>query len=518
MAVMTSMNFEVVMPPIGSDGVVIIDNIHAIRAAVVFRGAAGVLAEQDWDVPGVYVLVGRVADTGEWQAYVGKTSKLLTRIKQHDNADFDWCRALLVKRDTLDGFNTAETGCLEGLLYDRLEQAHDVLLVNRHRPRDDSLPPRKREALSALVSPVERVLFLIGYDLSVEQRSGRSPLDDPLEEETGASTPTVRPGRGVRKVKLLDLVSSGWLPSGTILVSRFKQNTPEQFAGDGKVEVEPDGKLTVPGRGSGYSPSRAQYVSLQHSEDERKLSGGWYLWQLDGSSDRLSDVRFRYLAELWTQNDPTPREHLAFYWQAVWCRPISNFLDDVTPREEWDTPSAGWRAAHPDEAQTVKKWHQWLSDWSGQAAMPPATLSAGDNDEPGSVVLDREYWVTVASTPEIVALMDELLSLIQETDASASLNYQRRHVGLISNGRSTLYVCFSPAKDRLRMSIRLPQDARYDSLLEGAGLGHKYSGRYGYQITGLRPGLPEQIRSVLAEMCGDAYRLYKEMGGRWPGT
>ena len=517
MAVVTSMNFEIVMPPIGSDGVVIIDNIHAIRAAVVFRGAAGVLAEQDWDVPGVYVLVGRVADTGEWQAYVGKTSKLLTRIKQHDNADFDWCRALLVKRDTLDGFNTAETGCLEGLLYDRLEQAHDVLLVNRHRPRDDSLPPRKREALSALVSPVERVLFLIGYDLSVEQRSGRSPLDHSPEQADAASPQTAKPGRGAKKVKLLDLVSAGYLSPGTTLISTFKQWTPEKFTGDGKAEVASDGTLTVPGVGSGYSPSKAQYVSLRHSEDERKIYTSWYHWQLDGSSDRLSDVRFRYLADMWAQSDPIRREHLQFYWESVWnremIRPKYIVEGEGTNHEDWKTPSPKWCSAHPDEAQTVKEWHQWLSDWSGQAAMPPETLSAGDNDEPGSVVPDREYWVTVASTPEIVTLMDELLFLIQEADASASLNYQRQHIGLKSNGRSTLYVHFNPTKNRLRMSIRLPQDAKYDSLLEGAGLGHKYSARHGYQTTGLRPGMSTQIRSVLTDMFRDAYRLYQETGG-----
>lgn len=153
----------------------------------------------------------------------------------------------------------------------------------------------------------------------------------------------------------------------------------------------------------------------------------------------------------------------------------------------------------------------------------PISSSPSDHEQPeagedasAEVVHDREYWETIFSTPEIMAQVDDLLSMIQEADPSASLNYQKTHIGLMRGSRRSLDVMFGPKKGRLGLSLRLRQTEEYNSLLDGVDLQHKYDSLYGYQINELPPEISDRTRSVLTCLFRDGYELYKVLGGRWP--
>jgi hypothetical protein len=86
---------------------------HAIRVAYIARRDANRLPEAEWCDPGIYVLV---ADDGSHSVYVGKSVDLRSRVMQHKQKNAQvpgWARAVLIKRDTTNGFTSADVGYLE---------------------------------------------------------------------------------------------------------------------------------------------------------------------------------------------------------------------------------------------------------------------------------------------------------------------------------------------------------------------------------------------------------------------
>ncbi|WP_324276375.1 hypothetical protein [Blastococcus brunescens] len=155
---------SVLLPEDAGAPALIYDTTAALAMAVVDRGAVAELTG-DWDVPGVYVLLDRHDAEGTWGCYVGKApGGVRTRLAQHLRSRDHWCRALLIRRDTTFGFNSAHVGWLEGRLYDLLDAAADTHLHNGNRPSDETLPPYERAALESIVPPIRRVLRLLGYD------------------------------------------------------------------------------------------------------------------------------------------------------------------------------------------------------------------------------------------------------------------------------------------------------------------------------------------------------------------
>lgn len=140
------------------------DEHAALCMAVVDRALVRVLGEP-WDSPGVYVLLDRHDSAGRWGVYVGQApAGIKTRLGDHVRNKDHWYRALLIRRDTTRGFNSAQVGWLEGRLYDLFKAAEDAELHNDRRPSDDTLPPYDREMLEAVVLPVRRILQLLGHD------------------------------------------------------------------------------------------------------------------------------------------------------------------------------------------------------------------------------------------------------------------------------------------------------------------------------------------------------------------
>jgi len=133
--------------------------------------------------------------------------------------------------------------------------------------------------------------------------------------------------------------------------------------------------------------------------------------------------------------------------------------------------------------------------------------AAGEDEESG-IVADREYWEK-ASRPEMMALMDDLLSLIHETDPSVGLNYNQQYVGLMTESRATNYVTFVPKKNQVNVAIKLPQTDTHDSEIEETGLKvNRYDKRYRQYWLVAQPGMSDHTRQMMRNLFREACRRY----------
>lgn len=135
-----SLPLTVLVPESGTGPIEVYDQHAALKMAVVERRQVGLLGA-DWDLPGVYVLLDRHGADSSWGVYVGKApagvkSRLGGHVRQRDH----WYRALLVRRDTTFGFNSAQAAYLEGRLYDVLHNAEEAVLHNGNAPATRPCP------------------------------------------------------------------------------------------------------------------------------------------------------------------------------------------------------------------------------------------------------------------------------------------------------------------------------------------------------------------------------------------
>lgn len=132
---------------------------------------------------------------------------------------------------------------------------------------------------------------------------------------------------------------------------------------------------------------------------------------------------------------------------------------------------------------------------------------AGDDEDSG-IVADREYWEK-ASNPASMALMDELLTLVHQTDPSVRLNYNQQYVGLMNDRRATNYVSFVPKRKQLNVEIKLPRTDAYDSLIDDSELRlNRYDRTYGQYKVVVEREASEESRQLLQELFRDAYNHY----------
>jgi len=245
---------------------------HALRVAYVARRDVLRLPATDWDVPGVYVLV---SDDGSGNVYVGKSTALRSRLLQHraKNAQVpEWARAMLVKRDTTNGFTSADVGYLEGRLAAELDEIPGILVVKGKVDGDATLPRHTQMSLDALLSSILAAIRLAGID-----------LHRPSQEEEREVRPIFSTRTAIRG-KVVDLLEEGLLQAGDTL-----HCTRGGVRGAGIVA--PDGQIIVDGVGY-RAPSLAAGRSL--GAESSTGFGGWEMWHvgtLDGPS--LSELRAR---------------------------------------------------------------------------------------------------------------------------------------------------------------------------------------------------------------------------------
>jgi len=242
--------------------------VEALRIAYVFRRDLEKLSEPEWGATGVYVLL--TAD-GSGQVYVGQAVHLRKRVFQHRNKPkLPWNRAVLVKRDTTHGFNSAEIGYLEGRLAAEIGAIPGVEVVEGLRSQDATLPPHHMLALDALIPGVWAALRIAGMDLLKE-----ADLDD----SDGGGQPGPRKSHTVIPGTVPDLVAAGLLPAGTTLYL-------SQGGTTASASVTTAGEVVVDGVAYA-SPSKAAATALG-----LQSSNGWTTWHVgDLTGPTLAQLR-----------------------------------------------------------------------------------------------------------------------------------------------------------------------------------------------------------------------------------
>ena len=101
-----ALTMTVLVPDNAAAPTAVFDDNAALKLAIVERSGARRL-DAEWDSAGLYLLIDRADDDGEWGVYVGKApAGIKARIGNHLRNKDHWYRALLVQRDTTHGFNS----------------------------------------------------------------------------------------------------------------------------------------------------------------------------------------------------------------------------------------------------------------------------------------------------------------------------------------------------------------------------------------------------------------------------
>lgn len=264
-----SLIFNIVVSGDVNNPIEVIDPTAALRIAIVERGGIKTITDE-WDKPGVYILLDSPRENGTWHAYIGKApAGIRSRIKKQLVDREHWYRAILIKRNTPEGFHSGHVAWLEGRIYDLLSASARTDLHNAVRPIDDTLPPYEVRWLELAIEPIARLLRLLGHDCSTESEQS--------EQESA----------GVRNkfygVTLATLIEAGLLEGNETLVSAFS-TVPAT------ATLCPDGSILYNGIVYGS-------VSAAAAEARGGSTNGWDMWAVPTPNGKvkLSIYRARYL-------------------------------------------------------------------------------------------------------------------------------------------------------------------------------------------------------------------------------
>ncbi|MFT4052831.1 MAG: GIY-YIG nuclease family protein [Microbacterium sp.] len=250
---------------------------HALRIAYVGRAHLGSLPIAEWEVPGVYILL---TGDGSGNVYIGSARRLRGRLGQHNSKEkLPWTRAVVVKRDTTDGFNTAEIGYLEGRVSAEIAALDRVTVIQGQASGDETLPKHMMLSLDSFVKSILAALRLTGVDTT--RSNPEQNVDDVVTHSS--------PGRVTFNAKFADLVSSGLVRGGETLHLR-------QGAVEATGTVTSDGEIIV--RGVTYrSPSAAAASALR-----LQSSNGWTAWHVGTlTGPTLDALRQQWLTQQSTE-------------------------------------------------------------------------------------------------------------------------------------------------------------------------------------------------------------------------
>ena len=93
----------------------------------------------------------------------------------------------------------------------------------------------------------------------------------------------------------------------------------------------------------------------------------------------------------------------------------------------------------------------------------------GTEEEDEGDPADRTYWQR-ASSDGSLAIMDNLIKMINDVAPELSLKYNKQYVGLASGGTARNFVTFRPRRDHVLTGFKIPQDEKLTAWLDETGL------------------------------------------------
>ena len=140
-------------------------------------------------------------------------------------------------------------------------------------------------------------------------------------------------------------------------------------------------------------------------------------------------------------------------------------------------------------------------------------VDRGDMDSNDVAVWDRAYWES-DTDPGVLALIDELVGIVQEIDDRVTPNYTKWYVGLRTSGRVTNYVTFDARAEYAMAMVGLP-DTEWDERIAAAGLvKSSYDNQFQKYRLRVTPEYSEEARSLLEEMFTEARHRYLDKSPR----
>jgi len=257
---------------------------HALRLAVVQREDLRLLNANEWNKPGIYVLIGAICQqTNTTKVYVGKSNQkkgvrgrvMNQNTKPTPAASFDWLKAAVFIRSTMEGFNSSQVGYLEGRLAAKLKKVLSLDVQAGRSDEDNTLTSAQLASMDALIPSFLAGLRLAGLQVAPEEE----------DAETGEGSGVNSPGKKQRySVSIAQLVEVGLLSAGDVLV--FERKGTEQTC-----TVTGDGFLVV--HGAEYSAPSAAAVAAYPGELE--AAPGWDVWRLQNGDKAIGDLRDEFI-------------------------------------------------------------------------------------------------------------------------------------------------------------------------------------------------------------------------------
>jgi hypothetical protein len=120
------------------------------------------LARDELDKSGVYILTGFDADTGKPAAYIGEAEVVRDRLKQHREKEF-WVQAIVfVSKD--ENLTKSHVRYLEGRLIEEAQKIGRFVVVNG-QSSGSRLPESDREDMEVFLSRIRQLLPVLGCDI-----------------------------------------------------------------------------------------------------------------------------------------------------------------------------------------------------------------------------------------------------------------------------------------------------------------------------------------------------------------
>lgn len=134
------------------------------------------------------------------------------------------------------------------------------------------------------------------------------------------------------------------------------------------------------------------------------------------------------------------------------------------------------------------------------------TLGTEDEDN-ASLSADRNYWES-KSTREMLALVDEMISIAQQIDKRAQPKYNKFYVGIGIDGQANNFISFKPRRKHVCLQFKLPKSDSITERLEATDLQTlEYDKRWGhYRIQITKKDIDNNSKLILALM-QEAYTL-----------
>ncbi|MGE3713817.1 MAG: hypothetical protein AB7F82_04720 [Alphaproteobacteria bacterium] len=129
-----------------------------------------------------------------------------------------------------------------------------------------------------------------------------------------------------------------------------------------------------------------------------------------------------------------------------------------------------------------------------------------DEDEEIQFKASREYWEQEKTNKDMLKLVDEIYELIRELYPNSILNYNKRYIGIMLDGKPVNFVVFKPRQQSLRFEVFLKFSEEMNQKIDAFGLERQaYNYNFKYYPVRLSKGDAHKHKDALKELITLAY-------------